>query len=323
LLTPGAPLVQVVRDGAIDALHAGHVAVVDPTGRVLAAHGDPSVACYPRSALKPFQAAAALALCGTVRPPSDEIAIMTASHTGARVHQAAVTRVLDRAGLTPGVLRCPAALPTDPAMLVQHPPPTRLAHDCSGKHAGFLLAEVAGSGDPTRYLAQDAAVQMAVRAWLRDVCGDEPAGPGVDGCGAPAWRLPLTALARGFAELAAADDGVLAMVAEAMRTHPDLVGGDGVVDTVLMHAERRLVAKRGAEGVMGIAVHGDAGPLGVAIKVSDGATRAVGPVAVAVVERLGLRGAVQLRRPPVLGGGTERGGVEVTSGLTATLAALG
>ena len=313
---------QVVRDGAIDALHAGHVAVVDPAGRVLAAHGDPSVTCYPRSAVKPFQAAAALALCGTSLPPSDEVAIMTASHVGARVHQAAAARVLDRAGLTTGALRCPVALPGDPAMLRQYPPPTRLAHNCSGKHAGFLLAEVTGRGHPEFYLAQDAPVQTAVRAWLRDTCGADPAGPGVDGCGAPAWRLPLTALGRGFAELAAADDGVLAVVADAMRTHPDLVGGDGVVDTVLMRAEERLVAKRGAEGVLGIAVRGDAGPLGIAIKVSDGAVRAVGPVAVAMVERLGLRGAAELRRPPVLGGGTEHGGVEVTTGLVAALATL-
>lgn len=314
---------QVVRDGAIDALHAGHVAVVDPAGRVRAAHGDPSVTCYPRSAVKPFQAAAALTLCDTLRPPSDEVAIMTASHVGARVHQAAVTRVLDRAGLTPGALRCPEALPVDPAMLRQHPPPTRLAHNCSGKHAGFLLADVAAGGDPARYLALDAPVQMAVRTWLGDVSGVDPAGPGVDGCGAPAWRLPLAALGRGFAVLAAADDVVLASVADAMRTHPGLVGGDGVVDTVLMRAERRLLAKRGAEGVLGIAVRSDAGPLGVAIKVSDGAVRAMGPVAVAVVERLGLHGATGLRRPPVLGGGTEHGGVEVTTTLVEALAALG
>lgn len=315
---------QVVRDGAIDALHAGHVVVVDPAGRVLAAHGDPSVVCYPRSAVKPFQAAAALSLCGATRPPSDEIAIMTASHSGARVHQAAVTRVLVRAGMTPGALRCPEALPTDAALLRQNPPPTRLAHNCSGKHAGFLLAAaLGGRGEPARYLAEDAPVQTAVRAWLRDVSGAEPAGPGVDGCGAPAWRLPIAGLARGFARLAAADDVVLAAVAEAMRTHPELVGGEAIVDTVLMRAERRLIAKRGAEGVLGIALRGAAGPLGVAIKVADGAARAVGPVAVAVVERLGLRGAPVLRRPPVPGGGTEHGGVEVTAGLVDALAPLG
>lgn len=311
---------QVVRDGAIDALHTGHVAVVDPTGRVLVAHGDPAAVCYPRSAVKPFQAAAALAQRGGQPPPPDEVAIMTASHVGARLHQAAVTRVLDRAGLTPGALQCPPSLPVDPVMLRQQPPPTRVAHNCSGKHAGFLLAVMARRGDPTRYLAVDAPVQEAVRTTLRDVCGTDPAGPGVDGCGAPAWRLPLAALGRAFAHLAAADDAWLATVAGAMCTHPDLVGGDGVVDTVLMRGEPHLIAKRGAEGVLGIAVRGDAGPLGIAIKVSDGAARAVGPVAVAVVEHLGLRGAEVLRRPLVLGGDTEHGGIEVTADLATTLA---
>ena len=314
---------QVVRDGAVDALHAGHIAVVDPAGRLLAAYGDPLVECYPRSALKPFQAAAALALCGMARPPSNEIAIMTASHVGALVHQDAVTRVLDRAGMTAGALGCPAALPVDPAQLRQHPPPTRLAHNCSGKHAGFLLAAVRARDDPARYLAQDAPVQTEVRSWLRETTGAEPAGPGVDGCGAPAWRLPLAALARGFARLAAADDAVLAVVADAMRTHPVLVGGDGIVDTELMRAEERLIVKRGAEGVLGVAVRGSSGPLGVAIKVSDGGARAVGPVAVAVVERLGLRGTAALRRPPVLGGGAEHGGIEVAAGLRDSLATLG
>jgi hypothetical protein len=75
--------------------------------------------------------------------------------------------------------------------------------------------------------------------------------------------------------------------------------------------------------MLGIATRGEVGPLGVAIKVSDGAARAVGPVAVAVIERLGLRGAADLCRPPVLGGGTEHGGVEVATGLIEALAPLG
>jgi L-asparaginase II len=302
--------VQVVRDGAIDALHAGHVAVVDPSGVVLAAVGDVETEWYPRSAVKPFQAAAALALGGVRPPPPDEIAVMT--------------RVLDRAGLTPRALRCPEALPADPAALRQHPRPTRLAHGCSGKHAGFLLATAAaGVDDPARYLAEDGLVQRAVRTYLRDVCGCDPRGPGVDGCGAPAWRMPLTALARGFARLAEAGEGVLAGVRDAMRTYPELVGGDQMVDTVLMRGDRQLVAKRGAEGMLGIAVDGVVGPLGVALKITDGAARAVGPVAVAVIERLGLSGAAALRRPPVMGGGVEHGGIEVTAELRTALAAIG
>lgn len=311
---------RVVRDDGIDALHTGHIAVVDGSGRLVAAHGDPEVEVYPRSAVKPMQAAAALELIDR-RPPSDEIAIMAASHAGSRTHQAAVLRLLDRSELTASALRCPPALPTDAGTLRQRPDATRLAHNCSGKHAGFLLATVAAGADPTGYLQADHPVQQAVSSSLRVVTASDLSGPGVDGCGAPAWRMPLVALARGFASLADAD-GALGAVAAAMRTHPLLVAGHDIVDTELMRAERSVVAKRGAEGVLACAVSAPRGPLGVAIKVSDGAMRAVGPVAVAILERLGMEGPASLRQPAVLGGGVRRGGVTVTPELHRSLADL-
>jgi L-asparaginase II len=312
--------VRVVRDGAIDALHAGHVAVVDGASRLVVAHGDPSAAIYPRSAIKPLQAAPSLRLAGH-HPPTDEIAIMAASHVGTPTHQAVVVRLLDRAGLTPTALRCPRALPTDAAALRQRPEPTRLAHNCSGKHAGFLLAAVAAGADPNDYLQPDHPVQRAVWSHLRAVTGTEPAGPGVDGCGAPAWRMPVVALARAFAMLPG-DDADLRVVVAAMRAHPLLIAGHDVIDTELIRAEPTVVAKRGAEGVLACMVPSAAGPLGVAIKVSDGAARAVGPVAVAILERLGLRGPPAFRRPAVLGGGVRHGAVEVTPELARSLAGV-
>jgi L-asparaginase II len=310
-------LVRVVRDGAIDAMHLGHVAVVTEGGTLAVGHGDPDVEIYPRSALKPFQAAASLALAGGA-VPDDEVAIMAASHTGGAAHQAAAQRVLRRAGLRAGALRCPPALPTDAAMLRKQPVPTRLAHNCSGKHAGFLLATTSAGARPACYLDADDVVQRAVRATIGDACGTEPRGPGVDGCGAPAWRLPLSALARGFLALLTAD-GQLGRVAQAMRVHPQLVGGEAVVDTLLMQAEPAIVAKRGAEGVLAVAADTPSGPVGIAIKVSDGGVRAVGPVAAAVLDAVGLRGAPGLVRPAVLGGGRPRGAVEVDGGLRAAL----
>lgn len=309
-----------MRDGAVDALHVGHLAVVTADGRLIAGHGDPGAVVYPRSALKPFQAAAALGLSG-VEVPDDELAIIAASHTGSGAQQAAVQRVLGRAGLGADALRCPMALPTDAVALRQRPPPTRLAHNCSGKHAGFLLATTAAGQDPGGYLTDGAAVQRAVRIAVGDACHHDAQGPGVDGCGAPAWRLPLSALARGFTALLT-DGGTLARVARAMRVHPGLVGGHAVVDTVLMQAEPAIIAKRGAEGVLGIAARADAGPVGVALKVADGGVRAVGPVAVAVLDALGLHGAAALARPVVLGGGAPHGAVEVDPGLRDALSAL-
>jgi L-asparaginase II len=321
-LNPGAPLVDVVRDDAIEAVHTGHVVVVGPDGTLVVAHGDPDVVIYPRSVLKPFQAAAVLGMVA-LRPPSDERAVMAASHVGGVAQQAAVTRLLDRAGVSVTDLRCPEALPVAPEVLRREPVPTRLAHNCSGKHAGMLLATMMCDADPTSYLSPSAPVQVAVRGVLADVSGTDPVGPGVDGCGAPAWRLPVVAVARAFARLAAAcEPGELWSVGEAMRTHPELVGGHGVVDTELMRAERRLVAKRGAEGALGIAARTAAGPLGIIVKVADGGPRALGPVAVAIVERLGLRGPDALRRPVVLGGGEVHGGVSPAPALARTLQAL-
>lgn len=318
-LTPGPPVVRVVRDGADDAVHSGHVAITDGSGAVIAAHGDPSVVIYPRSAVKPFQAAASLHLIAQ-RLPSAETAVMAASHVGGHPQQDAVRRLLARAQLTPGALRCPPALPVDAGMLGRHLEPTPLAHNCSGKHAGFLLASVAVGADPRQHLRPDAPVQQMVRTWLHDCCGTL-LGPGVDGCGAPAWRVSLGALARGFAHLVSAA-GPLATVAAAMRGHPDLVGGDGIVDTELMRAEPAIIAKRGAEGVLAMVISNRADPIGVAIKVSDGAARALGPIAVAVLDRLGLRGAASVATPVVLGGGEPRGAVEISADLDAALADL-
>lgn len=324
--------------------------VVDGDGTVLASAGDPETLIYPRSALKPFQAAASLESIDPA-PPTDELALMTASHTGSRTHQAIVLRLLGRAGLTPGALRCPHALPVDPAALRERPEPTRLAHSCSGKHAGFLLSTQRRGADIRRHLATDAPVQRSVHRRLRDTCAASPSGPGVDGCGAPAWRLPVVALARGFARLAqgagaapgagvvraddpaqgargaqgrgaARTDHELAQVAVAMRTHPDLVGGRGMVDTELMHADQRVLAKRGAEASLGIAVQRARGPVGVAIKVSDGGARALGPIAAAVLRPLGITVPAGLARPEVLGGGQSHGALEPTADLVDALVAL-
>ncbi len=302
-------------------MHTGHVAVTDSAGRVVAAHGDPAVVIYPRSALKPFQAAAVMALARTTLD-TDEIAIMAASHVGGYGQQAAVVRLLDRGGLTAAALRCPPALPRAAEAAQRRPEPTRLAHNCSGKHAGFLLATLCVGGDPGVYLDADSTVQRAVLTLLREVCGVDLLGPGVDGCGAPAWRAPLASLAVAFATLAGADDE-LADVAAAMRAHADLVGGPGIVDTELMAAEHAVLAKRGAEGTLAFTVGRAAERYGVAIKVADGHPRAVGPVAVAILERLGLRGAPGLRRPAVLGGGVPHGAIEIAPELQRSLTDLG
>jgi L-asparaginase II len=140
---------------------------------------------------------------------------------------------------------------------------------------------------------------------------DEPT-IGVDGCGAPVFGLPLSAMATLFARLArprrlGALEATAARAVAAMRAHPFLVGGTARTDTELMSAVPGVVSKVGAEALHCAAVIEEG--IGVAVKVADGGDRAAGP---ALIRALSLLGAIddaglerlaRVARRPVLGGG--------------------
>jgi L-asparaginase II len=74
-----------------------------------------------------------------------------------------------------------------------------------------------------------------------------------------------------------------------MGGHPELVAFDGAIDTELMRAHPGLVAKIGAEGVLGVGLPDGRG---AALKVHDGAMRGLDPAALLVLdERLGVPAA--------------------------------
>jgi L-asparaginase II len=102
----------------------------------------------------------------------------------------------------------------------------------------------------------------------------------VDGCGVVAFQLPLAVIAGIYARLPAEQP----RQASAMRANPDLVRGDGHLDTELMRAVPGAVSKGGAEGLgcLGLAEQG----LGVALRIEDGSDRGVGPAMLDVVARL-------------------------------------
>ena len=314
-------LVRVVRDGVVESVHTGTVVVCDAGGSVLGSLGDPDLATYVRSAAKPFQALATLELLAEAGVALDEVglAIATASHDGSDDHQIEAARLLAEAGLDESALRCPPAWAADLAVMRSQPHPQRLAHNCSGKHASFLLAHTATGGDPATYLDTGTRLQQRIRSAVERVCGATPRGPGVDGCGAPAWLLPLRALATGFARLAAGVDEDLAAVRAAMAARPDLIGGSGAFDTELMLADGSVVAKRGAEAVIAAATTRRGEAVGVAVKVADGGKRADGPVVAAVLESLGCAVPPGLRRPVVLGGGQPHGALEVDAAVSSIL----
>lgn len=316
---PGAvPIVRVVRSGLEESVHLGHVAVCDPEGRLVAWAGDAARPVFIRSCAKPLQAAVSLRAIGE-ELPGREVAVMCASHNGEPVHLGAVRAMLERAGLGPEALRTPPSYPLDPEAMAraQHRHP--LFSDCSGKHAGMLLACVRSGWDPGSYTRRSHPLQRRVLRAVERATGRGDVVVGVDGCGVPVHGVPLRAVATLYARLGDPERlGDLAESAaratDAMRSEPYLVGGRGRVDTTLMQTVPGLVAKEGAEALLCVSVP-DRG-LGVALKVADAGFRAGGPTMVEVLWQLGLldvgamRALEEVAHPAVLGGGSPVGGLE-------------
>ncbi|HEX2026252.1 MAG TPA: asparaginase [Actinomycetota bacterium] len=314
---PPVPLVRVVRSGVEESVHLGSVVVADADGRILRKAGDPSRVAFARSSMKPLQAAVSLRLAAA--DPSDpEVAVMCASHNGEPVHVDAVTTLLRRAGLDEHRLQTPPDRPIDPesASAVEEPRP--IFHNCSGKHAGMLLASTERGFDTGTYRDPDHPLQRAVLDTVEGAAGHRPEAIGVDGCGVPVHALPLAALAKLYAALGAGRVDLAERVLAAMRAEPYLVAGRNRVCTAVMEAAPNVVVKTGAEGLMCAAIL-DRG-IGVALKVEDGAARAADP---AIVRALALIGTLDpdavsgFARPPVLGGGRPVGHLEASFHLPA------
>jgi L-asparaginase II len=262
-------VVEVTRGEVVEARHVVHaVAVRD--GRVELAAGDASLVTYLRSSAKPIQALPVV----RARPDLDdeEVALACASHLAAPEQLAVVRRILAAAPASESDLECGGA-------------PTRIEHNCSGKHAGFLALCRARDWPTSGYRLLEHPCQQAMLREVADAAEVEPAAlvVGLDGCGVPTFALPLERAAHAFTRLRSRDGG--ARVVRAMRAHPDLLRGPVATDALLIRTLDGWVAKGGAEGLF---CAGSPDALGVALKVVDGAFRAIQPALAHVLSVLGI-----------------------------------
>ena len=262
-------VVEVTRGDVVESRHVVH-AVGVRDGRVVLAAGDPGLVTYLRSSAKPVQALPVV----RARPDIDDeqVALACASHGATPEQLAVVRRMLAAAPATEDDLECGVG-------------PERIEHNCSGKHAG-LLALCRAEGWPIEgYRLSDHPCQRAMLDEVAAAAEVDPASIdlGVDGCGVPTFALTLERCAHAFARLAslAAGDRIV----RAMRGNPQLLEGPVGSDVLLMRTLDGWVAKGGAEGLM-CAASPDG--LGLAVKVTDGSFRAIVPVLVDVLERLGV-----------------------------------
>ena len=263
--------VVVRRGGVEEARHHVHAVAVEGS-TVVAAAGDASLVTFFRSSAKPLQALPVV----RARPDLDEaeIAIACASHLARPEQLSPVRSLLAKAPASEEELECGAE-------------PTPLEHNCSGKHAAMLALCRAKSWPSEGYRSSAHPVQQAMLGEVAAAAEVEPSSipTGVDGCGVVTFALPLERMAFAFSRLEGLEGGD--RVARAMRVHPDLIRGPSAADTVLMRALPGWIAKGGAEGLL-CAASPDG--LGLAVKVEDGATRAVRSASAAFLARLGVDG---------------------------------
>ncbi|MDA7424831.1 asparaginase [Thalassococcus lentus] len=292
------PLVEVWRGPLAESLHSGHAVVCDGTGQIVDSWGNPKEIVLPRSSSKMVQALPLITSGAAAARGLDErrLALACASHQGAPEHVSAVSAWLGELGLQETDLRCGPQPSRDKDLKLQmirdDQAPCQLHNNCSGKHAGFLtLAQHLGAGP--EYVDPDHPVQLACKDAFEEITQETSPGFGIDGCSAPNFATSMHGMARAMAYFATAHErsdtqsNAAATLAAAMYAFPQMVAGSGRACTLLMRAASEPVAlKTGAEGYF-VAILPKRG-LGVALKISDGATRAAECAIAAILVRLGV-----------------------------------
>jgi len=291
-------VVEVVRGTVVESSHSVHVAVVDSAGRLRAAVGDPGSVTYFRAGAKPFQALP-LARDGALDRfgiTLEELALCCGSHSGEPRHLEVIVSMLRKIGVETECLVCGPQAPiheqTRCDLAEEGLEPIRLHNNCSGKHAGMLALARAHGWDTVGYNRPEHPVQGRILSEVARWAGVpvEAIALGVDGCGAACFALPLQQMAQAYATLASSarrGDREATYVVGAMTSYPEMVAGEGRLCTDLMRQTAgRLFAKCGAEGLYFVGVPG--AEIGVALKVADGAGRAVAPAILEILRQLDL-----------------------------------
>ncbi|MFY0594988.1 MAG: asparaginase [Cognatishimia sp.] len=291
-------LVEIWRGSLLESIHQGHAVVCHANGDILHAWGDPDALVYPRSSAKMIQALPLIESGAADRfgLNTAQLALACASHNGAAIHTDRVQSWLSDLELDDSAFRCGAQLPQEKSvrhsMLKTDSSPCQYHNNCSGKHAGFLtLSKHLNAG--SEYVEADHPVQQAIFEAFNEVTGFESPAYGIDGCSAPNPATTIRAMARAMAFYSAANpegdrrNQAAARLRDAMMTYPELVAGEGRPCTRLMRAMNGKVAiKFGAEAYF-IAIIPEK-KLGLALKITDGSTRAANCAIAAILVKLGV-----------------------------------
>jgi len=302
-----AVLAQYVRDGVVESEHRGHLLALNADGSVNFTLGDPSHLVFPRSTVKCIQGAAMVAAGLELEPRL--LALGASSHSGSSEHIAGVKEILAPAKLDESALQCMLDKPLGEAerRAWGDAPATRIAMNCSGKHAAMLLTCVTNGWPVANYLDATHPLQVAIKGELESLAGETISLTSTDGCGAPLFLLSLAGLARAIRAITISTKPAHQLVMQASRAFPEMVAGKGRLATQMISAVPGLYLKDGAEAVE-VASMTDGRTL--VFKVSDGSLRPFRVLVHAGLAKLGIDSPYEVEN--VLGGDAIIGTIRAT-----------
>ena len=281
----GEVLAQLTRNGLVESIHTGHLIMLNSDGSVHKIKGSVDMPIFPRSTVKCMQASAMVGSGLKLEPRL--LALAQSSHSGSQIHQDGVLEILAGAGLQESDLQCAFDKPLGDAERVTwgEKPATRLAMNCSGKHAGMLATCVINGWDIKSYLSPEHPLQIAILNEIQALANTEVANKTFDGCGAPLFAMTTRELATAIRAITISEEPVHIEVMGAARAFPEMVAGVNRLTTRTMRSVPGLFMKEGAEAVEVVSLS-DGRTL--VFKISDGSWRAFGAIMHAALLEWGI-----------------------------------
>lgn len=261
------PLVDFRRNGVSENTIHGAVSWYSGDQKIHAWGGN--VLCYGRSMMKPFYIKI---FADELKDTTDwrQKAISVASHNGTAQHVEAAQSLLSEGEW--GLMLTPLDLP-----LVQFGRqvrrPRRWFNNSSGHHAAILKGCRQKGWNRAGYTLPTHPVFQAHLDVVKQYLGQDykPLRVARDGDGLPTLAMTVNELARCYAGLVERKDED--WIWEAFTREPDIVGGFNRLDTtVIKSCHGKVIAKEGADGLLGLAIEHPDYPkgLGVVIKIAHG-----------------------------------------------------
>lgn len=224
---------------------------------------------------------------------------MCGSHNGEAIHTEGASHILQVIGLDKRALACGAQPPTHKSDYIRliraGENPSTLHNNCSGKHSGFLAYCKFMGLSTEDYLDLNHPLHIEIRKYaaLFHEMETEELIPGLDGCSAPIFAMPVYNQAVAYKNLVNPEKfgpqiaAACKMITDAVTQYPEMVAGSKRYCTDLMQiTSGKIIGKTGADGVYSLAIPDK--KWGICIKIDDGRMGPQYNVAQSVLQSLGL-----------------------------------